>query len=146
MTKEEVILLAKEKLQHKQSRLREILDNLEASHEQEEKSSAGDKFETGRERVAQEIDLVEKQLNEINDQLNLLKQPAFTEKRLRVTTGAWVETNLAHYLIGVGIGSISTNVYGISSDAPIYEKIKGLQPGETFTTPQGLPCEIIRIS
>lgn len=51
--------------------------------------------------------------------------------------GSVVETDQNYYYVSVPLGAINmddgSTVMAISTDAPIYEKLKGKKPGDTFT-------------
>lgn len=105
------------------------------SKSNETKSSAGDKFETGRA-------MMQKQ-QEMNESF-LLQKKTLKAKLLQIDTkkiyknvefGALVETNVGKYFLSIGIGKINIDqkkYFVISTDAPIANVMLGLEKGESF--------------
>jgi LPS O-antigen subunit length determinant protein (WzzB/FepE family) len=99
------------------------------------KSSAGDKYETGREMAQQETDRNMAQLNEANKLKVALNQinPSLTNDR--VETGSVVITDTANFYVSISAGAISAEgetYMAISPVSPIGIKMKGLRIGEKF--------------
>ncbi len=92
------------------------------SRDNDTKSSAGDKYETGREMMQAEINKSEAQLNvalqlkEDLQRINLDRTYSFVEQ------GSLVVTNLGKYFISIGIGRVlldEEEFYCISLASPI---------------------------
>lgn len=109
---------------------------LRESRDNESKSSAGDKYETGRAMAQIELDKLQQQLQNQNTlQTELLKiQPkAVTEK---VGFGSLVNTSTGKYFISVGLGKIALDqemIYAVSLASPIGQALMGTQQGDTIT-------------
>jgi transcription elongation GreA/GreB family factor len=109
---------------------------LKESRDNESKSSAGDKYETGRAMAQIELDKLEQQLqNQLNLQAEILKiKPEQTTKE--VGFGSLVKTSNGTYFISVGMGKIilnNTALYAISLASPLGQALKGAQTGDTLT-------------
>ncbi|WP_411273814.1 3-oxoacyl-ACP synthase [Daejeonella sp.] len=90
------------------------------------KSSAGDKYETGREMMQQEIDRNRKQLEE-SQKLKLILERIDLDKTMDlVQNGALVTTNYGKFYISISLGQISVDdciYYAVSSVSPIGLKL-----------------------
>jgi transcription elongation GreA/GreB family factor len=111
-----------------------IIANIDESALTEEKSSSGDKFETLREMLQQELDQVTVQKSHLLDQMDELKMINPRASRSEVTKGALVETNQGIFYISTALGKMkidNTMAYAISSDSPmaqqLWEKTTGQQ-------------------
>ena len=86
------------------------------------KSSAGDKFETGREMMQQEIDRNRKQLEEAKKMKIALEQIENYQASEIVQSGSLVITNFGKFYISISRGQIQvdgTNYFAISPVSPI---------------------------
>ena len=107
---------------------------LQEAANEETKSSAGDKYETGRAMAQIEIENLNAQLNE---QLKLLRtlEAIKQEKSDHVTLGSAVVTTLDNYFLAVNVGKVTVDgiVYvTISTSAPLAQKLLGKTIGDTF--------------
>ena len=123
-------MLVKQKLiescsQLAENRIRQIKDELklvQASANQETKSSSGDKYETGRAMAQLEIERLTGQLAEaerLKDKLLSLKDIIGADK---IVPGGLVTTTHGKYFISVSLGLIEVDrekYFCISADAPI---------------------------
>ncbi len=118
-----------EELRAAQILLRESRDN-------ESKSSAGDKYETGRTMAQIELDKLQQQLqNQVELQAELLKIKPEVETE-KVGFGSLVETSNGIYFISIGMGKVmldDTSFYAISLASPLGQALKGAQTGDTLT-------------
>lgn len=109
---------------------------LRESRDSESKSSAGDKYETGRAMAQIELDKLEQQLqNQVELQAELLKIKPEVETE-KVGFGSLVETPNGIYFISIGMGKVmldDTSFYAISLASPLGQALKGAQPGDTLT-------------
>ncbi len=118
--------------------MRSLIDQqkmLEESRDQEGKSSAGDKYETTRERISAELDRVDNKIQETQRSLLLVEQIAKRASSERVSLGSLVQTTKGRFLLGVASSAVHTShgkVYCISPSAPYAECIIGLRLGEKF--------------
>jgi len=92
------------------------------SRNNDTKSSAGDKYETGREMMQIEIEKNEVLLNQTAKQRKELARIDVTEEFNKVDFGSLVKTNNGTYFISIGIGKIQVDdqtCYAISLASPI---------------------------
>jgi len=106
----------------------------EESKSSQTKSSAGDKFETGRAMMQAEEDRSRGQLAQAQALQNELAQLPFRIPSDTVTKGSLVYTNQANYFISIGLGKIVLDVtifYAISMESPIGQLLKEKKEGES---------------
>ena len=99
----------------------------------ETKSSAGDKYETGRAMAHFEQEKLAIQFKQVSKQEKLLSAINPKVNCKKVESGSLVKTNTAMYYVAVGIGEVELNnqkVYVISPLAPLTQKILGLKAGD----------------
>jgi transcription elongation GreA/GreB family factor len=99
------------------------------------KSSAGDKYETGREMAQQETNRNMAQLTEAN-KLKIALNSITTQPTIKlVETGSVVITNNGNFYIAISAGTLTVNdkaYFAISPASPIGFKMKGLKIGDMF--------------
>lgn len=94
----------------------------------------GDKYEIGREMLQQEINNIQRQLNETLNQQNFLKK-LNTEVCTKVQNGALVKTDKGFFYISVSSGEIvfeGKKIMTISSESPLAKAMFGKKIAETF--------------
>ena len=99
------------------------------------KSSAGDKYETGREMMQQEIDRNRKQLEEAQKLRLLLEQVDPLKITDTVQNGSLVSTNYGKFYISISRGQLiidGKNYFAISAVSPIGIKLMRLKTGAKF--------------
>ena len=102
--------------------LKKEIESTKESRNNDTKSSAGDKYETGREMMQIELDKNEAQLNKTVKLKKELTEINIQKKYNKVEFGSLVETNKETYFIAIGIGKIEANknmYYSISLASPI---------------------------
>lgn len=100
----------------------------------ETKSSMGDKYETGREMLQQEINTLQIQLNANRKAEQSLKFLNINP-HLAAGSGSLVETEAGFFYISVSLGEIkyiNTKIYVISLDSPLAKAMHGKKKGEGF--------------
>lgn len=99
------------------------------SRDSDTKSSAGDKFETGREMMQREMDklsaLVDNTLNSIAKLDRIADLPA----SIVISEGSLVETDQETYFISIGYGKLDS-IYAISIESPLGVELKGKRVGD----------------
>lgn len=102
--------------------------------EGETKSSAGDKYETGREMMMQESGKLMEQLNQVAKQLVLLNGIDPKHKNQKVTLGSLVKTGNGYYFLGAALGLVKSKeqIFSISTVAPIAQAMLDKKKGDTF--------------
>jgi transcription elongation GreA/GreB family factor len=99
------------------------------------KSSAGDKYETGREMAQQETNRNLAQLNEANKLMVALNQVSFKGLSAVADSGSLVTTNNGDFYIAISAGALQLdgrNYIAVSPASPIGFKLKGKKAGEEF--------------
>ena len=107
----------------------------------EDKSSAGDKYETSRAMGQLDRDMNAKQLAEAQTELNALMKINIEMSGENAIAGSMVETNNGMYFIAAGIGAVEfsagviprhTKVVILSPKAPLALAMLGRKKGDAF--------------
>lgn len=123
-----------------QSRISDRIENLEQlildkrNSNNDTKSSMGDKYETGREMLQQEINNLQNQLNAF-----LLQKQSIlsikTDKCSKVEKGSLVETEKGMFYISASVGEIhfeEKKIIAVSEESPLAMAMKGKVENERF--------------
>ena len=137
MNKETLYLIVKEKLKENKNNLSIQISDLIQSRDNETKSSAGDKYETGRAMTQLELDKLKKRLFN-TEQINyFFKKINPKKKEEKVTPGALIETNHGFFFISIALGKIETKknsiIYLISPSSPLSKTMTNLKKGDSFS-------------
>ncbi len=139
MDKTELIKSIQEKLSGKIQNFEKLIAETRASNN-DTKSSMGDKYETGREMLQQEINNLQVQLNEVLKQQDFLKTSfdklRMTKKFDKAEKGAIVKTERGLFFISVSLGEINfenQKIICISPESPLAKAMNGKQKGEVFS-------------
>ncbi len=133
MNKEEILKILRNKISQKISVFENLINETRASSN-DTKSSMGDKYETGREMLQQEINNVQRQLNETLNQQSFL-QKLSTETCEKVQNGALVKTDKGLFYISASVGEIAfedKKIMTISGESPLAKEMFGKKESETF--------------
>lgn len=133
MNKQELLDIIKTKITDKIQSFENLIAETRASSN-DTKSSMGDKYETGREMLQQEINNLQRQLNESLNQLSVI-QKISTEPSDKVQTGALVKTNKGLFYVTVSVGEIisdSQKIMTVSSESPLVKAMSGKKSAEEF--------------
>lgn len=134
MNKQEIINIIKAKIADKIQYFENLITETRASNN-DTKSSMGDKYETGREMLQQEINNLQRQLNEVLNQHGIL-QKINSDPSDKVQNGALVKTNKGLFYVSASLGEISfenQKIMTISAESPLVKAMFGKKMGETFT-------------
>lgn len=110
----------------------------------EDKSSAGDKYETARAMGQLDRDMNARQLAQAQAELNALLKVNTELVTEKVMTGSIIETDAATYFIAAGIGNIEVDGHKftvLSPRAPLAAAMLGKQQGDSFLF-NGRPVKI----
>ncbi|MFN2261049.1 MAG: hypothetical protein ABR595_03170 [Psychroflexus sp.] len=113
--------------------IQEHITDIQSNLGSESKSSAGDKYETGRAMLQLEREKAGQQLAEINKLKTVLHKIDIDQKSLSVRVGSLVFTSKANYFIAVSLGSLEIEnhkCYAISSQTPIGQLLMGKHTGD----------------
>jgi transcription elongation GreA/GreB family factor len=108
----------------------------EQAQNEDTKSSAGDKYETGRAMMQQEKDRNTTQLNEANKLIVALNRISTGGTADKVETGSLVITNNGKFYLAISAGNLTIegeSYFAISPASPIGMKMVGLNVGEEFS-------------
>ncbi|WHF52945.1 hypothetical protein QGN23_06615 [Chryseobacterium gotjawalense] len=133
MNKQDILNIVKTKLAEKIKNLENLIAETRASNN-ETKSSMGDKYETSREMVQQEINNLQVQLNENVRAKNSLKS-INTNLHQIIGLGSLVETDKGLFYIAVSLGNIENHnqkIFLISPESPLALAMTGKCEGEEF--------------
>ncbi|WP_375579585.1 hypothetical protein ABWH96_00475 [Marivirga tractuosa] len=131
--KEEIIEKCRKDLKAKKLNISKEIESVKDSMGSDTKSSAGDKYETGREMMNQERDKLQSQLGVIDRQLESLNQVKTNKKFEEIDFGALVKTTLADYFISISYGKFSMHtkdVFMISAVTPLAQLMMGKRAGD----------------
>jgi len=132
--KEKICRQLKAQLELKAAEARQALAALKESRNSETKSSAGDKYETGRAMVQMEMDKHEVQLSKTQSLIHELSRIDIERPYEKAETGSLVLTTQGNYFISVGLGKLEVGeetVYVISLASPVGMLLKGKRAGDT---------------
>ena len=133
--KQQLYILCGEYLANKEKGIKKLMNDAQDAANEDTKSSAGDKYETGREVMQQEVELNRTRLNELNKFKLALDMIKADQKNDTAIPGALVQTSNGSYYIAISAGQLKQNgntYYSISIESPIGAKMKGLKAGEQF--------------
>ena len=131
--KSELLEIIHQKISEKIQKLEQLIAETRASNN-DTKSSMGDKYETSREMLQQEINNLQIQLNEHLKSQQILKNINPNPHKI-VTLGSLVETEKGIFFIAVSLGELSFNqekIFVISAESPLAKAMNGKKTGESF--------------
>ena len=131
--KSELLEIIHQKISEKIQKLEQLIAETRASNN-DTKSSMGDKYETSREMLQQEINNLQIQLNEHLKSQKILKNINPNPHKI-VTLGSLVETEKGKFFIAVSLGEISFSqekIFVISAESPLAKAMNGKKTGESF--------------
>jgi transcription elongation GreA/GreB family factor len=114
-------------------RLQDAVAALQQSSNEDTKSSAGDKYETGREMMQLEKNKLAVQLSEIFKMKKVLDQLSIDKAYHKVDLGSLVITSEGNYFISVALGKLELDkkvFYAISPVSPIGVALMSKSRGE----------------
>jgi len=134
MKKEDILNVLKDKISEKILTFENLIAETRSSSN-DTKSSMGDKYETGREMLQQEINNLQGQLNEIVKQRDFLKNLT-VKPSLKVEKGALVKTDRGLFYISVSLSNIvvdGSNIFCISPGSPLAKALEGKTQSEIIS-------------
>lgn len=117
------------------SAAQQAINDARESANDDTKSSAGDKFETGREMMQQEIDRNRKQMEEAIKMKQILEQIKGFQSADYVQVGSLVISNFGNFYISISKGQILLNCksyFAVSALSPIGQKLMRANVGQEF--------------
>jgi transcription elongation GreA/GreB family factor len=101
----------------------------------EQKSTAGDKHETGRAMLQLEQEQLSKQLSEIQTLIKEFTCIDYTVKSTKIIPGSFVKTSHGYFILSVGIGKVKTKeieAFVISPQSPIGKYLMNKSVNDSF--------------
>jgi hypothetical protein len=124
------------------------MEEAQESANAEEKSSAGDKYETGRAMSQNQRDLNARQMLEARAALQLLDQNDRSGPFVKAFPGALLRTQERYYFLGPGLGKLpltsGPEVISLSVGAPLGQLLLGKKEGDVVEF-QGRRIPILEI-
>lgn len=120
---------------------------LESDLENETKSSAGDKYETGREMINLEISKLAEQLQQFKNLRNTLNVAKIRTNNGSAQLGTAVKTNMANYFIAIPADRIIVDgdeYFAIGANSPIAQLLLHKKAGEKIIF-NGKSAEILEV-
>lgn len=117
----------------RQADYRRELANLDEASARETKSSAGDKYETAREMIAQSRRLMDANLAEVDAALANLERMAAAPAKAGCGFGSLLETSQGWMLVGISIGDVEVEgvpIRTLSLASPMGQALKGRAAGD----------------
>jgi len=118
------------------SSLESAIKDIQQAANEETKSTAGDKYETGRAMAQLEIDKYRNQLAEAVKTKQELLRITVEENTQRIKPGSLIFTSLGNFYIAINAGQQHVDgqtFFTVSAASPIGLKLIGLKPGDSFT-------------
>jgi transcription elongation GreA/GreB family factor len=123
-------------VQDRMNAAQQAINEAQQATNDDTKSSAGDKYETGREMAQQETNRNLTQLNEANKLMVALTQISTSGQSAVADAGSIVITNNGKFYLSISAGSLmldGESYFAISPGSPIGLKMKGCKKGEEFS-------------
>ncbi len=131
--KEQLWLQCKQIVEQRLATAQQAMDAAQESANQEEKSSAGDKYETGRAMAQLERDKAAMQVEENKKMLTVLNQISYNTSTDRVTLGSVVVTDHNKFYLSISAGKLEIGgepYVTISTQSPIGQLLLNKCAGE----------------
>jgi len=123
-------------IQQRLDAARQAIEAAQQAAKDDTKSSAGDKYETGREMMQQETNRNMAQLTEANKLLVALNHISTNGQHTTAEAGSVVVTDNGKFFLSVSAGTVvldSDTYFAVSPGSPIGLKMKGCAAGDTFS-------------
>lgn len=130
--------LSLEFIENRIKTIRQAIAETQDSADQETKSSAGDKYETGLSMMQLDMEKQAEQLAEAIRTRNALEKIKVFDNGTNGTVrpGNVVETNQGNFYISISAGQLKLNnqtYFAVSPATPIASKLMGLKVGDSFS-------------
>lgn len=135
MNKKDVIEVCVDEVKKRMEEVELAIEEANSSLVEDTKSSAGDKYETGREMIQQDLNRFQQQLALAHNDLLILERIEHLKINNNVGLGALIQTEKDWYFIAVSIGKIVgiENLFVISPQSPIGKSFWGKQLGDSIS-------------
>lgn len=133
--KKQVIKAMEKELEERLKMATQTYNDALESRNNDTKSSAGDKYETSRAMMQQEMDNAEISIHQVKVFQNELQRLPLEENADAVMSGSLVETTNGVYFLGLSLGKIEVNnliVYAISTASPLGKLLLNKKVGDVI--------------
>jgi hypothetical protein len=133
MSKRQLLDIIIAKCSDRVNTLQKAVDNAQNAANEESKSSAGDKYETGRAMAQNDRDLYARQLIEAQNDLFIVQQIKPDETFISAQLGSLVSTSMGDFLLSISAGIIEIDgkkYMSTSMESPIGMLLKGKIKGD----------------
>ncbi|MBT8256006.1 MAG: GreA/GreB family elongation factor [Bacteroidia bacterium] len=134
--KEALLLMCFKHVKDRKERILESITAVEDSMKMEEKSSAGDKHNTGRAMLQLQRENIGMHLMQVENIEAILHRVSIYSANGMVKLGSLVTTKTANYFLSISAGMVSvngSNYICISVGSPIGQLLMGKKKGDSFT-------------
>ena len=124
-----------DQLNRKIAGTQQAITNTKESRDSNTKSSAGDKYETGRAMMQQELDKLELQLNQTLQLKQVLSDISIEKQYDRVEQGSLVFTNRGTYFMAFAHGKLKVGgklYFVVSMISPVAQALRDKRVGDTI--------------
>lgn len=145
--RQNIISLLEKRIKEKHKLINDDIDSLQDASAGEQKSSAGDKHETSREMMRQELDLLQLNLSEIHKDLQEIEFLKLRTPTLSVAHGSLVNTDKGYFFLTYVSGIINYNdhkIICVSPASPFAKAIMSLKTDSDFSF-QNLSGKILAV-
>ena len=129
----ELYQFIEKQIEEKINYMQHLIDDLRASNN-DTKSSMGDKYETSREMMQQEITRIQNKLNEVLIQQETVSKIKIVENKT-VGLGNYVETTMGNFCMACSFGEIifeNKKIFVLSTQTPLAKILVGKSEKESF--------------
>jgi hypothetical protein len=137
MEKSALLALIREKLAQQADTCRKEMQLAQESANSEEKSSAGDKYETGRAMSQQQRDFFAKRLDAAVQEMAVFDALSKLAATGKIQAGSLLKAGNQYFFVGSGIGLLSLpsgeKLICTSTDSPLGKSLLGKKPGDEFS-------------
>ncbi len=136
MDKNKIVTRLKEIVASRIEETQKEIDSINFSKENETKSSAGDKYETGMAMLQQEEEKAHAQMAKAQEFIRILGMLLPIQKNNSVQLGSLVCTNEGNFYLSFALGKINvegTEIFVLSLGSPMGQQLKGKKANESFT-------------
>jgi len=123
-------------LQNRYTKVKQTITDIEESLMEENKSSSGDKHETGRAMLQIDRENAGKQLMEIENVQELFKKIDISTSTDYARLGSLVYTTQGNYFISISVGAVTigkTAYLCVARNSPIGSLLSGKRKGDEFS-------------
>lgn len=131
--KEKVVSAIRKELEDRLNDSIQVYNDALESRNSNTKSSAGDKYETSRAMMQQEMDNAEVRIHQLKKLQNELSRLPVLEVATNAIAGSLIQTDKGYYFLGLSAGKIMVDsqiIYAISTASPLGKLLLHKSVGE----------------